>query len=85
MGMDLLDLVFRLERRFGVRIIRAVARSPRLYDSAFDPSAVVKKTSRTHASQVPRGDHDDGPSPGGISVLSGSPLTDLVHSCSHRT
>jgi hypothetical protein len=52
MRMDLLDLVFRLETRFGVRIIRAVARSPRLYDSAFDPCVVVKKTSRTHALQV---------------------------------
>ena len=46
-----------------------------LYDSAFDPPAVVKKKSGTHASQDPWGDQDDGPSPGGISVLSGSPLT----------
>ena len=52
MGMDLLDLVFRLERRFGVRIIRAVARSPRLYNSAFDACVVEKKRSRTHALQV---------------------------------
>jgi hypothetical protein len=75
MGLDLLDLVFRLERSFGVRIIRTVAGSPRRYDSAFDPPAVVQKKSRTHASQHPWGDHDDGPSPGGISVLSGSPVT----------
>jgi hypothetical protein len=74
-GLDLLDLVFRLERSFGVRIIRTVAGSLRLYDSAFDPPAVVKKRSRTHASQDPWGDHDDGPSSGGISVLSGSPVT----------
>ena len=74
MGLDLLDLVFRLQRRFGVRIIRAVAGSP-LYDSAFDPPAVVKKKSGTPASQDPWGHPDDGPSPGGISVLSGSPLT----------
>jgi hypothetical protein len=75
MGLDLLDLVFRIERRFRVRIIRAVAGSPRLYDSAFDPAAVVKKKSRTRASQDPWGDYDDGPSAGGISVLSGSPVT----------
>jgi hypothetical protein len=74
-GLDLLDLVFRLERSFGVRIIRALAGSPRLYDSAFDPPAVVKKKSRTHASQDPWSDQDVGSSPGGISVLSGSPLT----------
>src|SRR5262245_15422970 len=75
MGLDLLDLVLRLERSFGARMIRAVAGSPRLYDSAFDPLAVVKKKRRTHASQVSWGDQDDGPSPGEISVLSGSPLT----------
>ena len=75
MGLDLLDLVFRLERGFGVKIVRAVAGSPRLYDSAFDPPAVVKKKSRTRASQDPWGDQDDGSSPGGISILSGSPLT----------
>jgi hypothetical protein len=75
MGLDLLDLVFRLKRSFGVRIIRTVPGSPRLYDSEFDPRAVVKKKSRTHAWQDPCGDRDDGPSSGGISVLSGSPLT----------
>jgi hypothetical protein len=75
MGLNLLDLVFRLERSFGVRFLRAVAGSPRLYDSAFDPPAVVKKKSRTRASQDRWGDQDDSPSPGGISVLSGSPLT----------
>jgi hypothetical protein len=75
MGLDLLDLVFRLERSFGVRIIRAVAGSPRLYDSAFDLPAVVNKKSRTHAPQDPWGDRDAGSSHGGISVLSGSPLT----------
>jgi hypothetical protein len=74
MGLDLLDLVFRLKRSFGVSILRAVADSP-LYDSAFDPPAVVKKKGGTHASQDPWGDQDDGSSPGGISVLSGSPLT----------
>ena len=75
MRLDLLDLVFRLERSFAVRIIRTVTGSLRLYDSAFDPPAVVKKKSRTHAWQDPWGGHDDGPSPGGISVLSGSPVT----------
>ena len=75
MRLDLLNLVFRLERSFGVRIVRAVAGSPRLYDSAFDPPAVVKQNSRTHAPQDPWGNQDDGPSPGAISVLSGSPLT----------
>ena len=74
MGLDLLDLVFRLERLFGVRIIRAGAGSP-LYDSAFDPPAVAKKEGGTRAPQHPGGDRDDGPSPGGISILSGSPLT----------
>jgi hypothetical protein len=74
MGFDLLDLVFRLANCFGVRIIRAVAGS-RLYDSAFDPPAVVKKKGGTRAPQDLWGDQDDGSSPGGISVLSGSPLT----------
>ena len=74
MGLDVLDLVFRLKRLFGVRIIRAGAGSP-LYDSAFDPPAVVKQERRTHASPDPCGDQDDGPSPGGLSVLSGSPVT----------
>ena len=74
MGLDLLDLVFRLERLFGVRIVRAVAGSP-LYDSAIDPRAGVQKKGGTRAPQHPRGDRDDGPSPGAISILSGSPLT----------
>ena len=75
MGLDLLDLVFRLERRFGVRMILATAGSSRLYDSLFDSPAVVKKNRRTRASQDPWGGHDDGPSLGGISVQSGSPVT----------
>jgi hypothetical protein len=74
MGLDLLDLVFQLERLFGVRIIRAGVGSP-LYDSAFDPPAVAKKKGGTRAPQHPGGDRDDGPSPGGISILSGNPLT----------
>jgi hypothetical protein len=74
MGLDLLDLMFRLEKSFGVRIIRAVAGS-RSYDSAFDRPAVVKKQGGTRAPQDLWGDHDDGSSPGGISVLSGTPLT----------
>jgi hypothetical protein len=74
MGLDLLDLMFRLERFFGVRMIRAGAGSP-LYDSAFDPPAVAKDKGGTRAPQHPRGDRDDGPSHGGISILSGSPLT----------
>jgi hypothetical protein len=74
MGFDLLDLVFRLANCFGVRIIRAVAGS-RLYDSAFDPPAVVKRRGGTPAPQDLRGDQDGGSSHGGISVLSGSPLT----------
>ena len=59
MGLDLLDLVFRLQKCFGVRIIRAVAGS-RLYDSAFDPPAVVKKEGGTRALQDRWGDQDDG-------------------------
>ena len=55
-------------------MIRAVAGS-RLYDSAFDPPAVMKKEGGTRAPQDDWGDQDDGSSPGGISVLSGSPLT----------
>jgi hypothetical protein len=74
MGLDLLDLVFQLERLFGVRIFRAGAGSP-LYDSAFDPPAVAKKKGGTRAPQHPGGDRDDGPSPGEISILSGNPLT----------
>jgi hypothetical protein len=74
MGLDLLDLVFRFEKRFGVRMIRAVSGS-RLYDSAFDPPAVMKKDGETRAPRDVRGDRDDGSSPGGIFVLSGSPLT----------
>jgi hypothetical protein len=72
--IDLLALVSRLKRSFGVRIIRSFA-SSRLYDSAFDAPAVLKKNRRTHASYDPRGDRDDGSIAGGISVLSGSPLT----------
>lgn len=75
MGRDLLDLLFRLERTFGFRMIRALAGSPRPYDSAFDPPAEVKEESRRYAYQDPCGDHDAGSSAGGISVLSGSPLT----------
>jgi hypothetical protein len=68
MGLDLPDLVFRLKKFFGVRIVRAGAGS-RQYDSAFDPPAVVQQKGGTRALR------DDGSSPGGISVLSGSPLT----------
>ena len=74
MGLDLLDLVFRLERLFGVGMIRAGA-GPPIYDSAFDPPAALKKESETRAPQHRCGDRDYGPSPGGISILSGSPLT----------
>ncbi len=74
MGLDLLDLVFRLERFFGFRMIRAGAGSP-IYDSAFDPPAAVKKKGGTRAPQDPWGDRAFGPSSGGISILSGSPLT----------
>ena len=74
MGLNLLDLVSRLEKCFGVRIMRAAARS-RPYDSEFDPPAGVKKEGRTRASQFLWGNQDDGSSPVGISVLSGSPLT----------
>ena len=42
MGLDLLDLIFRLGRRFGPRIFGSAAGSP-LYDSAFDPPAVAKQ------------------------------------------
>ena len=75
MGLDLLDLLFRLERRFGVRIVRAEAGSPRMYDPAFDPPAAANKERSAHASQGPWGDQDDGSSHGEISVLSGSPFT----------
>jgi hypothetical protein len=75
MGLDLFDLVFRLKRSFRGRILRAVAGSPRLYDSAFDRPALLKNERRTHASQDGWEDQDDAPSLGGISVLSGSPLT----------
>ena len=47
----------------------------RLYDSAFDSPAVVKQKRGTHAPQDHRGERDDGPSRGGISVLSGTALT----------
>ena len=67
-------MLFWLEKYFGVRITRAVAGS-RSYDSAFDPPAVVAKRGGTRAPQHPRVDHDGGSSSGGISVLSGSPLT----------
>lgn len=75
MGLDLRDLVFRLERRFGVRILRTAAGSSRLYDSLFDSPAVVKKNRRARAEQDHWGGHDAGPSLGGISVQSGSPVT----------
>jgi hypothetical protein len=75
MGLDLLALVFWLQRSFGVTVFRAVAGSPRLYDSAFDSPAVANKKSRTHASQEPWGEQDDVSSHGEISVLSGSPFT----------
>ena len=74
MGLDLLDLVFRLEKCFGLRIIRAAPGS-RLYDSAFDPPAVGKQMGGARAPQDRWGDQDDGSIPGGISVLSGSQLT----------
>ncbi len=74
MGLDLLDLVSRLAKCFGVRTSRAAARSG-LYDSAFDPPGVLKKAVGTRAPQDHWGDWDDGSSAGGISVLSGSPLT----------
>ncbi len=74
MGLGLLDLVSRLQKCFGVRTRRAAARS-RLYDSEFDPPPVLKKEGGRRAPQDLRGDQDDGSSAGGISVLSGSPLT----------
>jgi hypothetical protein len=75
MRFDLLDLVFRLERIFGVRIIRGAAGSLRLYDSALDLPAALQKDRRTPAAQDRWGDQDDDSSLGGISVLSGSPVT----------
>jgi hypothetical protein len=74
MGPDLLDLVSRLVRLFGVRMIRAGAGSP-LYDPALDPPAMVKEKGGTRAPRSFRGDRDDGSSLGGMSILSGSPLT----------
>jgi hypothetical protein len=74
MGLDLLNLVSRLQKCFGARMIRAAARS-RLYDSAFDPPGVLKKEVGTRAPQDRWGDQDDGSSAGGITVLSGGPLT----------
>jgi hypothetical protein len=74
MRLDLLDLVFRLERFFRVTIIRSGAGSL-LFDSEFDPPAALKKQGGTRAPQHPCCDRDYGPSPGGISILSGSPLT----------
>ena len=52
MGVDLRDLVFRLERRFGLRILRTAAGSSRLYDSLFDSPAVVKKNRRAAQSKT---------------------------------
>jgi hypothetical protein len=75
MRLGLFDLVFWLKRCLGVRIVRAVAGSPRLYDPLFDLPSAANKVSRTHALQDPWGDEDDGRRPGGISVLSGSPVT----------
>ena len=74
MRFVLLDLVFRLKKCLGVRMIGPMAGS-RLYDSEFDPPAAVKKNGGTGAPQNRLGDQDDGSSQGGISVLSGSPLT----------
>jgi hypothetical protein len=74
MRLDLVDLVFRVQKCFGVRMTRAVAGS-RPYDSAFDPPAVVTRKGGTRAPQDDRGDQDDDSSPGGITVLSGSHLT----------
>jgi hypothetical protein len=75
MGLGLLDLVFCLKRSFGVKIFGAGAGSPRPHDSLFDPPAIARKNRRTHPSQDAWGDHNNAPSSGGISVLSGSPLT----------
>jgi hypothetical protein len=75
MGPGLLNLVLWLERLLGVRIIRGVAGSPRMYDPSLDARAVVRKERRARPWQDPRGDEDEGPSPGGISVLSGNPVT----------
>jgi hypothetical protein len=74
MGLDLLDLVFWLKKCFGGRMIRAVAGS-RLYDSAFDLPAVVDQKGGPRAPHDHWRDQDDGSRSGGISVLSGSPLT----------
>jgi hypothetical protein len=74
MSLDLFDLVSRLAKCFGVRMIRTVARS-RLYDSDFDPPAMVQKKGSTRAPQDLWGEQDHGSSSGGISVLSGGPLT----------
>jgi hypothetical protein len=74
MGLDLLDLVFRIKKCFCVRMMRAVAGS-RLYDSAFDPPAIVNKEGGTRPPRNLWGNQDEGSSPGGISVLSGGPLT----------
>jgi hypothetical protein len=74
MGLDLLDLVFRLARSLGLRISGSAAGSA-LYDADLDLPAAVQKTGRTHASQDPRGNRQDGSSHGGISVVSGSAFT----------
>lgn len=74
MGLDLFDLVFRLERFLGIRMTRPGTGSP-LYDSAFDPPAVAQKKGGTRAPRHRRGERDRGLSSGEISILSGSPLT----------
>jgi hypothetical protein len=74
MGMDLLDLLFRVTRLFGLRIIRART-GLLLYDSTIDPPDVAQKKGGTRAPQHPWRDRDDGPGRGGMSILSGSPLT----------
>jgi hypothetical protein len=74
MGLDLLELVFRLGRSFGRRIVPYVAGSL-LYDSAIDSPAAVKQKGGRHAPKDTWGERDDGSSPGGITVVSGSPLT----------
>jgi hypothetical protein len=76
MAHDLPDLLFRIKKCFGLRMVRGVARSP-LYDSAFDPPAEVKNNIKGGTRVPPdlRGDQDDGSSLGGINVLSGGSLT----------
>jgi hypothetical protein len=74
MRFALLDLVFRLGKGFGARFTPAMA-GPRSYDSAFDRPPLAKGSGGPQASQHPWGDQIDTPSFGGISVLSGTPLT----------